>query len=1422
MIERSIESCDDFNRSGFRIGLDVGSISINAVLVSPTDEIIEDHYVRTHGQPVEMTLKVLEDLFGRVSPDKVTSVVFTGSGGRLLAGLLGAGFINEIVAQGAGTMRLHPEVRTVIEMGGEDSKLLLIDTDSLSGKPRVQDFSMNTICAAGTGSFLDQQANRLGVSIEEFGKLALKSEKPPRIAGRCSVFAKTDMIHLQQEATPVHDIIAGLCFAVARNFKGNIATNKPFVKPVSFQGGVAANVGMVRAFAEVLEIPQEELVVPEHFASMGAIGAVLVQDEAGERTPVAGLAPLREYLAHRRAADEARLEPLGCQDYEMRITPEPVVGPTPVEAYVGVDVGSISTNVIVIDKDRRVLARRYLMTAGRPLEAVTRGLYEVGQEIGDKVKIFGCGTTGSGRYLTGDFIGADVISNEISTHARAAAEVNPDVDTIFEIGGQDSKYVSLRNGAVVDFTMNKVCAAGTGSFLEEQAEKLDVNIKEEFGNLALSCAGPAQMGERCTVFMESDVNHCQQKGVPKDALVAGLCYSIVYNYLNRVVEDRRIGDVIFFQGGTAYNRGVKAAFEKVTGKKIIVPPHHDCMGAIGAAIMAQEGKGEGASAFKGFDLRSRKYIVSSFECKACANNCEIRRVSVEDEKPLHYGSRCGKFDEEKRHSVGGHLPRLFHERERMLTHACSTDEPAEPIGKTIGIPRITHYFEMFPFYKAFFSELGLKVVTSSETNRAIVQAGLANIASETCFPIKVAHGHVLELLQKEIDYLWLPSVINMEQNSGRLVHSYACPYVQAIPYLLSSAIPLEREGLDVLKPALHFERGRADVTRAMSEVARQFTRDRGRIRRAIERAWEAQDTFRKMLARRGAEVLAGLSDDQPAVVIVSRPYNGCDSGLNLNLPDKLRELGVLAIPMDFLPLEETDIADSFPHMYWKYGQRILSAGRIIRTDERLNAVYVTNFGCGPDSFISKFFAREMGDKPFLTIEVDEHSADVGAITRCEAFLDSIRNAKRLSQRHEVRYVFPRCNLHEGKRLKVYIPYMDDHGHMLAAAMRFNGVDAESLPMSDERSLELGRRYTTGKECYPCTITTGDILRKVFEPGFDRTNSAFLMPAAFGPCRFGQYNKFHRMVLDDLGYSDVRIIPLDQTRGFGQDMKNFGPSFHRMGWQGIVFTDYLQKLLRETRPYELKSGQCDLLYQRYLSRAARLLENGHDLALLGKLARRAFERVPVDRTIVKPRIGIIGEIYVRSNQFSNNFIIRKLEKLGAEVVLPTLQEWVLYITHLRREDYKLAGNLLGLGKQFVVERVQSYEVNRMTRVFQGSFRFQDKEPPARHTIDKGSKYLDSSMRGEAVLSMGRAIEYAEEGFDGVVNLAPFNCMPGTIVNALLDHYRRDHNDIPVLKCAYDGLKQLSEDTRLEAFVHQARQRALARREAASATATSLPS
>lgn len=834
------------------LGIDVGSVSANTVVMDDRREVLEEHYTRIKGQPLQTVQKVLEEILQRIPQEDFRSLSFTGIGGKLLSELLGGNFVNEIIAHAKAVQHFYPQIRTIIDIGGEDSKLILLEEEGNHFK--IGDFSMNTLCAAGTGSFLDQQASRLGLTIEEFGQLALKSENPPRIAGRCSVFAKSDMIHLQQIATPDYDIVAGLCYALARNFKSNIGKGKIFAKPISFQGGVAANVGMRRAFLDVLEVSDGELVIPKHFASMGAIGAVLVnQENPGTPKGWSGLTRLRQYLREYKE-EETPLKHLCLSSGHLHRIEEanPSINLSEgvkIEAYLGIDVGSISTNLVVIDREKRVLSKRYLMTAGRPIEAVRLGLQEIGEEIGDRAEIKGVGTTGSGRYLTADFVGADLVRNEITAQATAAIHIDPQVDTIFEIGGQDSKYISLNNGVVVDFEMNKVCAAGTGSFLEEQAEKLDISIKGQFGSMALTAKNPVRMGERCTVFIESDLVHHQQRGAEKDDLIAGLSYSIVQNYLNRVVGDRRIGDRIFFQGGTAFNQGVVAAFEKVLNKEVVVPENHDVTGAIGVAILAMEEQAWERSSFKGFDLSHRRYEHSSFECKGCPNLCLIRKVSVEGEKPLFYGSRCEKYDVIKR-TKGSSIPDLFEEREKMLFAPYEGEEGLPQDAPEIGVPRILYLHEMFPFWKAFFTELGYRVILSDATHKELIRKGVENVVAETCFPIKVSHGHVLNLLEKGVKKIFLPSIVNLKSPHPEIPNSAACPYAQSFPYVVQSSIDFEKEGVKVLQPILHFGFGRDHMEKELIDFGRSLHRRAKRVRMAFKKAERFQDLFYQSLLNR--------------------------------------------------------------------------------------------------------------------------------------------------------------------------------------------------------------------------------------------------------------------------------------------------------------------------------------------------------------------------------------------------------------------------------------------------------------------------------------------------------------------------------------------------------------------------------------------
>jgi predicted CoA-substrate-specific enzyme activase len=1380
------------------LGIDIGSVSIKTALVDEKGGVHAETYTRLKGDPASALANELGILTAKYPVARIKAAGITGSGGKQVAAVIGARFINEILAQSGFAGQYHPDARTVIEMGGEDAKLISLVRGGAGGGVKIEDFSMNAACAAGTGSFLDQQANRLHLSIEEFSSLALESKTPPRIAGRCSVFAKSDMIHLQQIATPDYDIVAGLCYAMARNFKATVGKGKKFHAPLLFLGGVAANLGMRRAFRDVLKLPEGAMTVPGHFITSGAIGAALVVMKQPEAViPYRGVSALVDHLASTKKRAHTGMDPLAAPG---GIMPNPgrdaAAGADGlIEAWLGVDVGSVSTNVVVIDRKMRVLSKRYLPTAGRPIEAVKLGLAEVGAEVGHAVKILGAGTTGSGRYLTGDMIGADVVRNEITAQATAAAVIDPLVDTIFEIGGQDSKFISLRDGVVVDFEMNKACAAGTGSFLEEQAERLGIRIKGEFEDRAFCAASPCRFGERCTVFMESDLVHSMNTGSGVEELTAGLAYSIVYNYLNKVVAGKRVGDRIFFQGGVAANRAVVAAFETITGKPVTVPPHHEVTGAIGAAILALRA-GAGTSGFKGFDLSKRSYKVTTFECAECANRCDIKRVSFDGEKPLFYGSRCEKYDVKRKSAEASALPDLFAERDELLEAAVVPREVSRD-ARTIGIPRMLYVNDFLPYWQVFFGELGFRVVLSEKTNRTLVNRAIESSAAETCFPAKVAIGHIQDLLDKKVDVLFLPSFIQFPASHGQAGNSQACPYAQALPYIAKASIKFG--DATVIEPVLllqderHFEK-------SMQEIGKSLGKNRRSVKRAQRIAWSVQENYHVVAEQRGREVLSTLKAGEKALVLVGRNYNTCDTGLNMNLPSKIRDLGFQAIPMDFLPLHQVDLSDQ-EDMYWRSGQKIMAAARIIHGHKELFPLYITNFGCGPDSFITHFFRQEMNSKPFLQLEIDEHSADAGAITRIEAFLDSLNNVKE----DRPAAAFAILNKGNGNRSlrpkKVYFPPMTDHAFALAAAFRACGVETEVLPESDDETVRIGREHTSGRECYPLALTTGDMIKATRRPGFEPDQSAFFMPTGRGPCRFGQYHRYHRQVLDKLGLEQVRILAPMQDESLHSDVSMFDKDFVLMSWRGVYAVDMLQKALWETRPHEKEQGQTDRVYQAALGKVTTAIEQRNDLLPILREVYDDFMNVKIsERT--KPVIGVVGEIYIRSNRFSNEDVVRQIEKLGGEAWVAPISEWLLYVNESAKVSARMNRSWKDLLKAYLTAHVQHNDEKRFLSGFNGSLRSLH-EPSIAKTLQRALPYIHHSFEGEAVLSVGKAIDYIGRGASGLVNVMPFTCMPGTIATAVLKRVREEHDNIPLLNIAYEGQGDSQTVTRLEAFMHQAK-------------------
>lgn len=1404
----------------YSLGLDIGSISVNTVLIDEDRRIVENHYTLCQGSPFSALLGVLEGLLERFPPGALVRVATTGTGGKLAARLVGGAFFNEIVAQSCSVGALHPEARTVIEIGGEDSKLIMMREGRTEDSSRLSDFAMNTVCAAGTGSFLDQQARRIGVSIEEFGNLALACERPPHIAGRCSVFAKSDMIHLQQIATPLEDIVAGLCFAVARNLRSNLARGRELRSPVVFQGGVAANAGVVRAVREVFGLRDGQLVIPEYHASMGAIGAVfrLLDAAPKEDARFHGLEALKAHLDDGKTELPHWPRLVRSRAFGTKATHPLPDTREPVEVFLGIDVGSLSTNVVLIDGDTNVVARRYLATAGKPIEAIRTGLSEIHGEVGDRVVVRGVGTTGSGRYLTGHFTGADTIKNEITAQATAAIHFHPEVDTVFEIGGQDSKFISIDHGVVVDFEMNKVCAAGTGSFLEEQAEKLGVNIVDEFGERALSADRPCRLGDRCTVFMESDLNSRQQKGAGKDDLIGGLAFSIVQNYLQKVVGSKRIGDHILFQGGVTNNPAVVAAFEAVTGKPITVPPHFDVTGAIGAAMLARdEVRMTGRpTRFKGFGVSRVPYAMSRFACAGCENRCDVHKVVIEGEsRALYYGDRCDKYQppdqrREKELRREG-IPDLFKRREDILLGSFR-DEPRDPARTSIGIPRaLMVYYQQFPYWRTFFESLGFQVVLSRPSDRPLVTKSLGLLAAETCFPVEVMHGHVHDLLERGIDYVFAPFVVDNEAAAGSQSVNYNCPWIQCYPYMIRSSFGDRETRGKFLVPTVHFRYSRrklaADLSRFMEETFGTPPRD---TVRAIGAAEAAQRSFLRAVSEEGRRTLADLPPDRSAFVVLGRPYNAGDPELNLGLVKKLIDLDVMPIPLDFLPLEQElgGVHRDYDMVCWPNAQRILAGARIVARSDRLQAVFITNFRCGPDSFLSHYLREELRGRPHLQLEVDEHSADAGMITRCEAFLDSLK-AHRSGVPSSLRSgAIWRFTTTPSAGRTLYFPYMCDAAHLLAAAARSCGIDAEVLPMQDETALDWGRRYTSSRECFPMICTTGSFLKKLAEPGTDPRRTSFFMPFHGGPCRFGQYQKLQRIIASNLGYGDVEIVSPSNKKSYADFTSGRGVKFRLVVWKGLVACEILARLRQERKPYEARPGQTEETYRRELDRLARCLEGGaRDIVRQLRGSVEAFDAIPLLDMPRKPVVAVLGEIFMRDNPFCSGFLRDRLEELGAETVMAPVREWLELSSVNYRKVSLWEGRYLDAAKARVQLFFQERIAHGIERALSDTFDA-DRIVPIEDILDLCGTYIHRDYSGEPPLALGAAASLARTGVSGFASVIPFTCLPGTVVASLSDSFRTDHGDIPWVNIAFDGQEDIGAETRLEAFVYQAREYARA--------------
>ena len=999
----------------YYVGIDAGSVSLNCIVINDKKEIVcEFPYERHIGKVEKRVLSLIQGLHEKFGQERIRSISFTGNHGKKLSEELGTFYEFETISQVLGAIFIRPDVKTIISMGGQETALLQIN--HYDGGWELEYFNTNGPCASGTGSFIDQQAQRLATTmytrerdflpdeidkiLADFIKLGLKSQRPADVACRCTVFTKSDMIHLQNKGEKLEDIIYGLHVGNARNYMSTIVSNRILEEPILFIGGLSLNDLQVKAFKSYFP----GLIVPPYNTSIGALGVALGALESNRED--------RVDLDVLNAGFENRVSVPVAPRLALRQTVFPETNKIQrkslrkkTRVYLGMDVGSTTTKYALINENREIIHKTYVPTQGKPIEVTQRLLTFIRDDIGKRIEIVGTATTGSGRNVVGDFLNADLIIDEITAHARGAVEICPDVDTIFEIGGQDSKYISIANTYPLDFDMNKVCAAGTGSFLHELANKYGINIVGEFQEIALSSEKPVKLAERCTVFMESDLVSYHQKGVKKKDLIAGLCYAIVHNYLNRVVGKRKTGQRVMFLGGPSLNKGVVAAFENVLGRGLLVPKHREVLGAYGAAISVQEKmrlEEKNKSTFRGLDsaIKDRMKYAEKI-CRAdphCHNKCKLKIYDFDGRRSI-WGGECGRY--ELTRSRGPRKENFFELRQEVWqAHMAGvyTELQGEPLIEkdnrpTVGMQSALYGHQLGIMWAHFFDRLGFRLVLTPPTNAHISKTGIETMVAETCYPVKVSHGHIKELMGKT-KYLFLPSIITMPTPQPLEV-GYFCPMVQSNSYMVRMALGIDPSS--ILSPVIHLKYDPDTLALEISEqIQSKLGVRKAEIKKALYYALDRQNQFATELHRKGREILEDQDPDEPIVVVTGRPYNLYDERLNLRLGQNLSKIGVTALPMDFIDVSSVDLSD-FSSMYWGLGAQVLRTARFVKGHPNYFSLHLTNFGCGPDSFIEHFYKHIMGDKAYLILELDEHSAVAGVMTRLEAYKNVIENTMQKSR-----------------------------------------------------------------------------------------------------------------------------------------------------------------------------------------------------------------------------------------------------------------------------------------------------------------------------------------------------------------------------------------------------------------------------------------
>jgi predicted CoA-substrate-specific enzyme activase len=1403
-------------RLKFRLGIDIGSTTIKLAALDELGRLKFQRY-RRHFSNIQETLtdmaRDLKDALGNVP----LFAMITGSGGLSLAKWVGVEFIQEVIGVSRAIEVYAPQTDVAIEIGGEDAKIIYF-TGGMEQR-------MNGICAGGTGSFIDQMASLLQTDASGLNKLAEDYKAIYPIAARCGVFAKSDIQPLINEGAAKPDLAVSIFQAIVNQTISGLACGKPIRGRVAFLGGPLTFLPELRRrFCEVLKLSGDEIIVPENSHLFAALGGAL---SVKEENPVT----VDELLANLQSPKQLefeikRLDPLFCDEAEYntfalrhsaRKAATRDLNTYEGGAFLGIDAGSTTTKLALLSGDGELLYSFYAGNEGSPLKMIKQALKELYSLTPPNVKILNSCVTGYGEGLAQAAFAVDHGEIETVAHYKAAAFFDPDVDFILDIGGQDMKALSVKNGAIDSVLLNEACSAGCGSFIETFAKSLDLPVTQ-FAQNALYARNPVDLGSRCTVFMNSRVKQAQKEGAEVADISAGLAYSVIKNALQKVIkvtDPSELGKNIVVQGGTFYNEAVLRAFELISGREAVRPDIAGVMGAFGAAVIARERFNEGyeSKLLNPAELDSLEIKSSLTHCKRCANNCLLTINQFSNGRRFISGNRCERGLGKERKA--NNAPNLFdYKLKRLFDYAPLSAAKARR--GVVGVPRVLNIYENYPLWFTFFTELGYRVKLSPASSRQVYEKGIESIPSESaCYPAKLAHGHIMELINAGVDFIFYPSAAYERKEISGADNYYNCPIVTSYPENIKNNVEdLRERGVVFRNPFVNLNDKKALAKALIHEFADIPAAD---IKAALDAAWLEQERFRADMRRMGEETVEYLrQNNMSGVVLAGRPYHS-DPEINHGIPEMITGYGTAVLTEDSVAHLGNVERPLIVRDQWAYHSRLYAAASFVAGQDNLELVQLNSFGCGLDAVttdeVSEILSR--AGKIYTLLKIDEVN-NLGAarirIRSLFAFLRERETGPRKTELPNLRWERRVFTRNMRRKHTLLCPQMSPiHFDLLKEAFISCGYNLAVMPGIDRECVETGLKYVNNDACYPALIVVGQVLNALKSGKYDLNSVSVLISQTGGGCRATNYIGFIRKALRKAGMEHVPVVSVNAS-GLERNpgMKYTMPLINR-ALQALIYGDLFMRTLYAIRPYELIPGSADALYEKWNRICKKSVREGSQARFKANIYGivHEFDNLPINN-VQKPRVGVVGEILVKFHPTANNNIVDLLEKEGVEAVVPDLLDFFLYGCYNTRYKVRHLGEKPASRwiNDSVISVIEYYR-RHARKALRESNRFY---PPAR--IDELGNMAKSivslgNQTGEGWFLTAEMTELIHSGCNNIVCLQPFACLPNHVTGkGIIKELRRRYPLSNIVAVDYDpGASEVNQLNRIKLMLAAARRNML---------------